>query len=252
MVMTMATYVLVHGRGSGGWLWDPVAGLLREAGHVVHAPTLLGVGERAGEGGPATNVTTHVRQIVGLIEEQASEVVVLVGFSYGGVVVEGVAAAIPERIARLVLVDAVLPVEGKSILDSFPGAAAEQLRSVAHARGEGWKLPPLDLALAGGIGAVEPGVDAAEIERVLEERRGSHPIGTYEEAFKGNGSSVERVERHYIVCTDKPPDGRDRSLALARRLREDGWRVDELPTGHFPMRSMPNALTSLLLLRSQA
>jgi len=242
----MATYVLVHGRGSGGWLWDPVASLLREAGHVVHAPTLLGVGERADEGGPATNLTTHVQQIVGLIEEQGTQVVVLVGFSYGGVVVEGVAAAIPERIAQLVLVDAVMPVEGKSIVDSLYGAAANQLRSVADARGEGWKLPPLDLV--GGIGAVEPGVDAAEIERVLEERRGSHPIGTYEEVFTRKGSSLERVARHYIVCTDKPPDGRDRSFALARQLREDGWRVDELPTGHFAMRSMPNALTSLLLL----
>jgi pimeloyl-ACP methyl ester carboxylesterase len=225
-------------------LWDPVAGLLREAGHVVHAPTLLGVGERSGEGGPATNVTTHVQQIVGLIGEQTSEVVVLVGFSYGGVVVEGVAAAIPKRIAQLVLVDAVMPVEGKSILDSLPGSAADQLRSVADAQGEGWKLPPLDLV--GGIGAVEPGVDAAEIEQLLQERRGSHPIGTYEEVFTRE-SSVERVARHYIVCTDKPPEVRDRSLELARRLREDGWRVDELPTGHFAMRSMPNALTSLLL-----
>ena len=213
----------------------------------MHAPTLLGVGERAGEGGPATNVTTHVQQIVALIEEQASEVVVLVGFSYGGVVVEGVAATIPERIAQLVLIDAVMPVEGKSILDAFPGVAAEQLRSAAAARGEGWKLPPFPLELVGGIGAVEPGIDAAEIERVLAERRGSHPIGTYDEVFTPKGSSVGHVARHYIVCTDKPLDGRDRALALARRLRDDGWRVDELPTGHFAMRIMPNALTSLLL-----
>jgi pimeloyl-ACP methyl ester carboxylesterase len=223
-----------------------LANLLREAGHVVHSPTLLGVGERVDEGGPATNLTTHVKQIVALIEEQAAPVVVLVGFSYGGVVVEGVAAAIPQRIARLVLVDAVMPVEGKSILDSLDGAAAGQLRSVADARGEGWKLPPLDLV--GGVGAVEPGVDAADIERILEERRGSHPIGTYEEVFTRKGSPLERVARRYIVCTDKPPDVRDRSLALARQLREEGWRVDELPTGHFPMRSMPTALTSLLLL----
>jgi pimeloyl-ACP methyl ester carboxylesterase len=247
----MATYVLVHGTGSGGWLWDPVTRLLRDAGHVVHTPTLVGVGERTGEGGPETNLTTHAQQIVALIEEQAAEVVVLVGFSYGGVVVESVAGVIPERIGELILVDAVTPVEGKSILDAFPSAVADQLRAATEAGGEGWKLPPLPLDLVGGIGAVERGVDPDEVERVLNERRGSHPIGTFEEVFTREASSVERVPRRYIIGTDKPSGGRDRALASARRLREDGWTVDELPTGHFAMRSMPKALTSLLL-RDQA
>ena len=92
----MATYVLVHGTGSGGWLWNPVAERLQEAGHSVHAPTLVGVGERASEGGADTNLTTHIEQIASLIQSQAAPRVVLVGFSYSGLVVEGVAS--PSRI----------------------------------------------------------------------------------------------------------------------------------------------------------
>jgi pimeloyl-ACP methyl ester carboxylesterase len=119
----MATYVLVHGMGSGGWLWDPVAELLREAGHTVLAPTLVGVGERASEGGPETDLTAHVQQIVSLIRDQPAPRIVLVGFSYSGPVVEGVAAAIPDRIASLVLIDAVIAPKGKCGFDLMPGTA---------------------------------------------------------------------------------------------------------------------------------
>ena len=128
----MATYVLVHGTGSGGWLWDPVVDRLREAGHTVHAPTLVGVGERASEGGPDTDLTTHVQQIVSLIQDQAAPRVVLVGFSYSGLVVEGVAAAIPGRIAQLVLIDAMHAPKGKSGFDLLPASAAEQVRTSAR------------------------------------------------------------------------------------------------------------------------
>jgi pimeloyl-ACP methyl ester carboxylesterase len=243
----VATYVLVHGTGSGGWLWDPVVTLLRELGHSVHALTLVGVGDRASEGSPNTNVTTHVHQIISLIQELAAPQVVLVGFSYGGLVVEGVAAAIPDRIAQLVLIDAMLLPKGKAGFDLVPASAAEQLRAAARNQGEGWKLPPMPLELVGGIGWVESGISAADIERTLEERRGTQPIGTFEEPIPWDESSLASVSRRYIICTDKPSSMRERTLARVGELRDGGSTVDELPTGHFPMRSMPTALTALLI-----
>src|SRR5262249_5092646 len=137
----VATFVLVHGTGSGGWLWDPVADRLREAGHSVHAPTLIGVGERARAGGPDTDLTTHVQQIVSLIQYEPAPRVVLVGFSYSGLVAEGVAAAIPDRIAQLVLIDAMSAAKGKCGFDLVPASFAEQVRAAARSQGEGWRLP---------------------------------------------------------------------------------------------------------------
>ena len=242
----MATYVLVHGMGSGGWLWDPVAGMLREAGHTVFAPTLVGVGERASEGGPETDLTTHVQQIVSLIRDQPASRIVLVGFSYSGTVVEGVAAAIPDRIATLVLVDAFVAPNGACGFDRMSPPVVQQLRAAAKNEGDGWKLPPMPLEGVGGIGSVEQGISVTDVERTLD-RRGTHPIGTYEGRVSWDESLLAGVERHYIICTGKPAPLRERSEAEVRELREAGFAVDELSTGHFPMQSTPKALAALLM-----
>jgi pimeloyl-ACP methyl ester carboxylesterase len=247
----METFVLLHGTGAGGWLWDPVAGLLREHGHLVHAPTLIGVEERASEGGPDTNLTTHVQQIVSLIEEQVAPKVVLVGFSYSGVIAEGVAAAIPDRIATLVLIDAMTVAKGKSGFDALTPSAAERVRAAVASSGEGWMVPPNPLESVGGIGAVEADISVANIERTLK-RRGTHPIGTYEEPVTWDESSIADVARCYIMCTDKVPGAaRDWSLARISELRDAGYTVHELRTAHFPMQTMPRALTSLLLVSTR-
>jgi len=242
----MATYVLVHGMGSGGWLWDPVAELLREAGHPVLAPTLVGVGERASEGGPETDLTAHVQQIVTLIQDQPAPRVVLVGFSYSGSVVQGVARVIPDRIASLVLIDANVVPQGKCGFDLMTDSVVEQLRTSARNEGGGWKLPPMPVDGVGGIGSVESGIRVTDVERTLE-RRGTHPIGTYEERVGWDDSLLAGVSRRYIICTGKPSPMRERFEARVSELRDAGVTVDVLPTGHFPMLTMPNALTALLL-----
>jgi pimeloyl-ACP methyl ester carboxylesterase len=243
----MAAYVLVHGTGSGGWLWDPVATRLRAGGHEVHAPTLIGVGERAGEGGPDIDLTTHVEQIVSLVESLSVPRVVLVGFSYSGLVVEGAAATIRHRIALLVFIDALLVSKGRSGFDAFPPEEADRFRVAARDQGDGWKLAPFPLGRVGGIGSVESGVDFADVQRTLVERRGSHPIGSYEERVTWDAASLAEVPRRYVICTGKPSPMQEQLTARARELRKSGCTVDELPTGHFPMRSMPNALTAILL-----
>jgi hypothetical protein len=91
------------------------------------------------------------------------------------------------------------------------------------------------------------GVDFADVEHTLLERRGSHPIGSYEERVTWDAASLAQVARRYVICTGKPSPMQDRLTARARELRESGCTVDELPTGHFSMRSMPNALTAILL-----
>ena len=98
----------------------------------------------------------------------------------------------------------------------------------------------------GGIGPVESGIRLSDVERTLE-RRGTHPIGTYEDRVSWDESLLAGVVRRYIICTGKPSPMRERVAARGGELRDAGCAVDELPTGHFPMRSTPKALAALLL-----
>lgn len=89
----MANIVLVPGFWLGGWAWADVAAPLRAAGHTVYTPSLTGLGERVHLGGPQTDLETHITDVI------------LVGHSYAGALITGVADRIPERLARLVYVD---------------------------------------------------------------------------------------------------------------------------------------------------
>src|SRR5713101_6890568 len=98
----MATFVLVHGGWHGGWCWQKVIPFLAAAGHEVYAPTLTGLAERASELSSEVGLDTHIQDIVGLLEEKNLHGVILVGHSYGGMVITGVVDQVPERIAHLV------------------------------------------------------------------------------------------------------------------------------------------------------
>src|SRR6476620_11681350 len=114
------TYVLVPGGfvGPGSW-WGAVPEL-EAAGHAVYAPALTGVGERAEEATPDVGLLSHIDQITSLVEANDLRDVVLVGHSYGGMVVAGVAGRVPERIAAIMYVDAFVPKPGQSALDILP------------------------------------------------------------------------------------------------------------------------------------
>jgi pimeloyl-ACP methyl ester carboxylesterase len=112
-----STFVLVHGAWHGGWCYGRVAERLRAAGHRVLTPTLTGLGERSHLCSRSVNLTTHIADVVNLIKWEQLQRVTLVGHSYGGVVVTGVADTIPERISSLVYLDAFVPKDGQCMLD---------------------------------------------------------------------------------------------------------------------------------------
>src|SRR3954469_8761641 len=108
------TFVLVHGAGGGSWMWQRLAPLLRKAGHDVYTPSLTGIGERAHLASPAVGVSTHIADVLGTLEYERLEGVVLVGHSYAGMVVTGVADREPERLSALVYLDAFVPQAGQA------------------------------------------------------------------------------------------------------------------------------------------
>jgi pimeloyl-ACP methyl ester carboxylesterase len=133
----VSTFVLVHGGWHGAWCWTRVVPLLQGEGHDVVAPALTGLGERAHLATREVDVSTHVRELVDLLETSAASDVVLVGHSYSGVVVTAVAAALPKRVSDVVYLDAFVPEEGRSIFDLLPPARVAVFEDAAREQGEG-------------------------------------------------------------------------------------------------------------------
>ena len=136
----MTTFVIVHGGWAGGWYFQDTARLMRSAGHDVYTPTLTGIGKRVHLGHPDVDLSTHTLDIVNVFKYEDLQDVTLVGYSYGGMVVTGVADQVPERIAQLIYLDALVPENGQAAADLVP-EMVEALAQVAQEVGDGWQIP---------------------------------------------------------------------------------------------------------------
>src|ERR671939_153813 len=132
----MGTFVLVPGAWMGGWSWRHVAPKLIGAGHRVYTPTLTGLGERAHLGRPETGLDTHVQDIVNVLEFEDLSDVTLLGHSYGGYVVTGVAEQVPERLEQVIYLDAVVPESNRSIFDQNGPSFAALVEEGTRASGD--------------------------------------------------------------------------------------------------------------------
>jgi pimeloyl-ACP methyl ester carboxylesterase len=121
----MATYVLIHGGWHGGWCWARVAPILRAAGHDVYAPSLTGLGDRVHLLSPSVRLETHIEDVLGVLSYEDLRDVVLVGHSYGGMVITGVADRAADRVSHLVYLDAFVPRDGECLLDLLPEERAD-------------------------------------------------------------------------------------------------------------------------------
>lgn len=115
------TYVLVHGAWAGAWEWKKVGDQLRARGHTVHRPTHTGQGERVHLASPDVDLNTHIQDVVNVIEWENLENIVLLGHSYGGMVITGVADRVPGRIKQVIYLDAFLPEDGESLYTAAGG-----------------------------------------------------------------------------------------------------------------------------------
>jgi pimeloyl-ACP methyl ester carboxylesterase len=231
----MATFVLVHGAWHGGWCWKKVAPLLRNAGHEVFTPTLTGLGERAHLLTPAVDLTTHVQDIVGVLTYEDLQDVVLVGHSYGGMVIAGVAEQADMRLAHLVYLDAFLPEDGKALRDYYDGAALDER---VQRLGDGWRVP-----VPGMEGEEFFGVtDSADVAWLLA-RVGDHPYQTMTQPLQLTAERLNALLRTYILTTTGPFF--DEAAARAKR---SGFRYYELfSAGHDAMVTQPQELVKILL-----
>lgn len=232
--MAIGTYVLVHGAWHGGWCWAKVARLLRDAGHEVYTPTLTGLGERAHLARPEIDLDTHIQDVVAMLEAEELRQVTLVGHSYGGMVITGVAARTSGRIGHLVYLDAFVPEAGKSLLD-YVGELAAAMRQAAVAHGDGWKLPSFP--------PERFGVTSQRDTEWLTKHLVAQPLRTFEQALPAAGG--EKLKRTYVYCS-KPATGTFDQFA--ERLRDDRkWTFHDVKTGHDAMVTAPGEIAKILM-----
>jgi pimeloyl-ACP methyl ester carboxylesterase len=232
--MAIGTYVLVHGAWHGGWCWAKVARLLRDAGHEVYTPTLTGLGERAHLARPEVDLETHIQDVVAMLEAEELRQVTLVGHSYGGMVISGVAARTTGRIGHLVYLDAFVPETGKSLLD-YLGERAASMREAAAANGEGWKLPSFP--------PERFGVTSQRDTEWLTKHLVAQPLKTFEQPLPAAGG--DKLKRSYIYCS-KPATGTFDQFA--ERLRDDRkWTFHDVKTGHDAMVTAPGEIAKILM-----
>jgi pimeloyl-ACP methyl ester carboxylesterase len=229
----MGTFVLVHGSWHGGWCWSRLVPMLRAEGHDVHAPSLSGLGDRVHLATPGIGLSTHITDITNLITYEDLDDVVLVGASYGGPVISGVGAALPERVRRLVFVDGLVPDAGQSCFDLMPGVRPGFVES-ARAAGSDWAVPSPPPQF---FGIAEP----ADV-RWTQDRLTAMPLKTHDERLAV--SPPDSIPGTYIRCDQFI--GFDQQMEPARRR---GYAIEHLDAGHdvqiTDARALKDVLTAL-------
>ena len=230
----MSIFVLVHGAWHGGWCWQPVAARLQAKGHTVYRPTLTGLGDRAHLRSPEVSLTTHIQDVAALLRFEDLRDVVLVGHSYAGMVITGVAGEVPERIGRLIYYDAFLPDDGDCALDLLPAHIAEHFVASAQTDGGGWLMPRRPLEK---LGVRDPRAMAWLAGRLVE-----HPLATYAEKLRVR-PTTRTLPSSYICCTDWAGV----FAPHAEKARRLGWPVQEIPADHEALATAPDLLADALL-----
>ncbi|ARU05718.1 hypothetical protein CCO03_14420 [Comamonas serinivorans] len=243
------TFVLLHGAYHGGWCWRDVAARLRAAGHAVFTPTQTGVGERAHLLSRDIAIDTFVDDLANVLHFEDLHDVVLVGHSFGGNAITGVADRMPERLRHVVYLDAMIPVAGQSVLSTMPAHVAAKVRDAAQAS-------------SGGVSMAVPAVkffgisDEAQAAWVSA-RCTPHPLSTYDTPITLNHPVGHGVPCTYIAVTPHfaPTSvSRDQARAWAEQhaqaapaAGQSRWHYVEMAAGHDAMVTHPAELSALLL-----
>ncbi len=240
----MATFVLVHGLCAGGWCWKYVTPWLRESGHNVYAPTLTGLGERSHLARPEVDFETHVQDVVNVLEYEDLYDVILLGHSLGGTVAGAVAHRVPERIAQLIYLDAIIPANGRSVLEIFEDYGVQEFsrrfrEQIEHAE-PAWLLP-IPASDGSELGDIDP-----KLVEWIQSRETPHPAGSFTTPVRLGNLKAESIPRTYIACLRRPPEGLIH--LISEEVRADpSYRYREIDAVHDANLTAPEELARLLM-----
>lgn len=233
----MATFVLVAGAGHGGWCWDFVSRRLEAAGHKVFAPTLTGVAEKLHLGSPAVTLDTHIEDVLSVLWDNDLNDVILVGHSYAGMVIMGVADGAPGRIASLVFLDAAILRDGEALVDISPGL--EGFNDARDVDGVMLGLWPNTDLVERLYGIADPDLAQWALARLTP-----HPWATFRSKLHlASGEAVRRIDRFVINCISTLAVRPD---AMRHRWLEGG-NVRQVDAPHDLMITHPDLVAAMLL-----
>lgn len=219
------TIVIVHGAWGGGWAFRKVDAMLSEKGYNVYRASLTGLGERVHLATPDVGLSTHINDVVNMILFEDLHDIILVGHSYGGMVITGVADRVPERIKRVVYLDAMLPNDGESVV-TLLGGRADWVKQMQK---DSYIVPPW----------VKP--DQPPPHDVPQ------PIKTFTETITLKNKAAQKIPGSYILTVDKGREAKDDDFfQQSERAKQRGWQVFQLTSDHNPQWSAPEALVEML------
>jgi pimeloyl-ACP methyl ester carboxylesterase len=228
------TFVLVHGASAGGWCYRRVADRLEQRGHKVFTPTLTGLGERSHLMGGTITLDTHIADVVNVIRWENLDSVVLVGHSYGGWIVSGVAEKVEKQISSIVFLDAFMPENGQRVLDTNSPRSRAEIEE-ALKRAEVSRPPP------------HPSVwKVNEKDQAwVQEKFTAQPIGVAFTPIRLTGARDRVPKKTYVRATGY--DNPNFERAYAKVKGDPSWRTFEMPCGHEVMIDMPERTAEILL-----
>jgi hypothetical protein len=224
-ILSKPVFVIVHGAWGGGWAFNKVDSLLTEKGYIVYRPTLTGQGERVHLASTNIGLYTHIKDIVNTILYEDLHNIILVGHSYGGMVVTGVADSLPERLKKLVYVDSFVPENGES---------ARTIRGV------------LDTSVFKPVNGfiIPPWVPEGQ----KPPKDVPHPYKTLTDTITLKNDLRLKIPTTFILTVEKGVDPKDDEFAFAlERAKKKGWNVLQLEADHNPQWSAPEAFVEMLI-----
>ncbi|MGC2170458.1 MAG: alpha/beta hydrolase [Candidatus Sulfotelmatobacter sp.] len=236
----MSTFVLVHGAWQSAGTWDLLAPLLRRQGHRVITPVLSGLGTDQSRLSPDVTLRQHVQDVSTELSRLPDQVT-LVGHSYAGMIISGVAETNATQILRLVFLDAFIPENGQSVLNLLPPEIGDHFRNIAREHGDGWRLP-------GGEGQLDLwGLKPGEARDFVRARLCDFSLHCFEEALHLPANRKAGIPATFFAGVAEGYPGRSFFEVFARKARASGWQVAELKTGHDCHVERPGEVANILL-----
>jgi pimeloyl-ACP methyl ester carboxylesterase len=233
--MSGCRIVLIHGAWHGGWCWEAVARRLEARGHAAFAPTLTGLGDRAHLLDADVSIETFVDDVAGVLAEIDGDGIVLVGHSFAGTILSALAKRLPQRLSRLIYLDALIVEAGVAPFDQFSPEVQASRRKKAEETSGGLSLPPPRPDMLG----IADEALAAEVAPRLT----PHPFRTFTDPAPFSGPVGNGLDCVYVQCVDPiyPPLEASRDWA-----RQAGWPLHDLQSGHDCMVISPEETADLI------
>ena len=229
-------FLLIHGAWHGGWVWSEISEILGYQGYSVSTPTLTGLGEKKHLLSSKITIDTFIEDVVNHIIFENLNNIILVGHSFAGSVISGVADKLKDRIQKLIYFDAVILKDGQKPFDIAPKELVKQRIELAKRFGNSISIPAPS-ADAFGVFDVKKSL-------LLEEKLTPHPLSTYQSKLTIKNEIGNGIPLFYIFCNNPVYKSLESSREVVRKLK---WPIFELNAGHDAMLTHPKETLNLLM-----